>query len=959
MKGILISVTLSLVMLVQQETVAQVKPTPAKDRLNSLQTVKELRDNSLVKNLEFENIGPAIMSGRVTDLDVNPENPMEFYIAYASGGLWHTRNNGLSYTPVFDNADVITIGDIAVHWKTGTIYVGTGEVNSSRSSYAGTGMYKSVDAGATWEYLGLPESHHIGAILCHPENPDIVWVAALGHLYSPNAERGIYKTTDGGKHWKQVLYVDENTGGVELSMQSDNPDILYAAMWHRERRAWNLVESGAGSGIYKSTDGGDNWKKLNTAESGFPTGEGVGRIGIAVAPTDGNIVYAVIDNQKHRTDSDGEPADTSIYTIGDFNEINREKFLALDNDKLDKFLALNQFPKEYTAEILKQKVADGTFRPTVINEYLNLGDYVFESPIIGCEVYRSDDAGITWKKTFAGYMDDMYYTYGYYFGKIHVSPQNSQKVIIYGVPLLQSEDGGKTWKSLDADNMHADFHALWFNPQNDEHIIVGNDGGINMTYDGGKNWLKPVSPPVGQFYSIETDNATPYNVYGGLQDNGVWYGPSTYTLSNSWQSYGKYPYSIINGGDGMQVQVDTRDNRTVYTGYQFGYYARVNLDTDDAMEIRPRQEVGEYPLRFNWETPIWLSRHNRDILYYGSNRFHRSLHKGADMKTLSPDLTTNPKQGDVPYGTLTSIHESPLKFGLIYCGTDDGKVHCSNDGGYTWQEIGKGLPPSLWVSTVVASAHKVGRVYVALNGYRFDNFQPYVYMTDDNGATWVNISSNLPYEPVNVLKEGPANEDLLFIGTDNGLYISLDRGKNYMACSGGLPRVAVHDLAIQERDKDLLVATHGRSIYRADVEELSVMRAEVLESDLYVFPVGNLRYNAQQGNKFWSFGEPYTQKVRLAYYVPQATEMQAEIYNAGDTLLLVMHDTAEAGLNYWYYALNIDSRIANSFNLSAVKDRKIYKQADDGNYYLKPGTYYCLWRKPDGTALKQPFTIEE
>ncbi|MBP9548376.1 MAG: hypothetical protein KBE86_04415 [Chitinophagales bacterium] len=959
MKKKLIITTLSIALFMQSIAIAQVKSTSANDRINSLKTVEDLKEKSLVKNLQFQNIGPTIMSGRVTDLDVNPDNPFEFYVAYASGGLWYTNNNGLSFTPVFDNQEVMTIGDIAVLWKSGTIYVGTGEVNSSRSSYAGIGIYKSTDKGNTWKNIGLPESHHIGAILIHPDNPDIVWVAALGHLYSANKERGIYKTIDGGNSWKQVLYVDENTGGVELSMQANDPNIIYAAMWNRERRAWDLVESGKGSGIYKSTDGGDNWNKLNTEFSGFPSGAGAGRMGIAVAPTNSNIVYAIIDNQFPREEEKEEIIDTSIYTINDFKNITKEKFLDLNNIKLDAFLTDNYFPEKYTADVLKQKVASGEFRPTVVNEYLSLGDYVFNSPIKGCEVYRSDDAGISWKKTYEGYLDDVYYTYGYYFGKIHVSPQNADKIIIYGVPILKSIDGGKSWNSIDADNMHGDFHALWFNPKNDDEIIVGNDGGINITYDGGKNWIKPASPPVGQFYSVEVDNATPYNVYGGLQDNGVWFGPSTYTASSDWQSSGKYPYEFINGGDGMQVQVDSRDNSTIYSGFQFGYYSRINIKENDELEIRPRQDVGEYPLRFNWETPIWLSRHNRDILYYGSNRFHRSLNKGADIENLSPDLTTNPKQGNVPYGTITTIHESPLKFGLLYCGTDDGKVHFSNDGGYSWKEISKSLPQGLWVSRVWASAHKEGRLYVSLNGYRSDNFQPYIFVTEDNGITWTNISSNLPYEPVNVIKEGPANENLLFVGTDNGLYVSLDRGKTYMAFSGGLPRVAVHDLVIQEREKDLVVGTHGRSIYRADLEELSLMNAEVLNSELYAFPVEKMRYNKRQGNKYWNFGEPVEQSITLPYFSSENTNMKAEIYNSGDTLMIALTDTTEAGLNYFIYPLTIDDRIANSFNASQVKGAKNYKKADNGKYYLKPGDYYCLWTKPDGTTMKQTFTISE
>lgn len=943
-----------------QTIVAQVNPTKAEDRKKGIRNRVMLEENSLVKNVVFSNVGPTIMSGRVTDLEVNPANPLEFYIAYASGGLWYTNNNGVSYTSLFDNEDVITIGDIAVDWNSGTIYVGSGEVNSSRSSYAGMGVYKSTDKGVSWKNVGLPESHHIGAIIIHPQNPEIVWVAALGHLYSPNKERGIYKTTDGGNNWKQVLYVDENSGGVELSIQSDNPNVLYAAIWQRERRAWNFTEAGKGSGLYKSTDGGEQWKKLNSENSGFPNGEEVGRIGVCVAPSNPDIIYAVLDNQFAREEENAEEKDSTAYSIDDFKNITKEKFLLLDNTMLDAFLKDYYFPEKYSAALLKEKVASGEYRPTVINEYLSLGDYVFNLPIKGCEVYRSDDAGKTWKRTHENYLDDIYYTYGYYFGKIHVSPANPDKIVIYGVPILMSEDAGKTWKSLDADNMHGDFHALWFNPKNDDHIIVGNDGGINITYDGGKNWIKPNSPPVGQFYSVAVDDAKPYNVYGGLQDNGVWFGPSDNSNSATWQAFGKYPYTFLYGGDGMQVQVDTRDNNTIYTGFQFGYYARLNAQTNDEFSIRPRQDVGEYPLRFNWQTPIWLSRHNQDILYYGSNRFHRSLRQGDQIETLSADLTSNPKQGDVPFGTITTIHESPLKFGLLYCGTDDGKVHMSKDGGYTWKEIGQKLPSGLWVSRVWASAHHEVRIYVALNGYRQDNFQPYVFMSDNNGETWLDISSDLPYEPVNVVKEDPVNENIIYVGTDNGLYVSLNRGQQYMSFSGGLPRVAVHDLVFQETENDIVIGTHGRSIYKANLDQVQQLTDSIISRGLYAFTMKKpVHIGRNQGGKYWAFGDEILSKAVLPYYSKQKSLINGEIYTSGDTLLYSFVDTAEAGLNYYAYTLEVDAEIAEKFNTESGKRSKVYKPAANKLYYLKPGEYYCLWTNPSGMRTKQEFTVSE
>lgn len=816
---------------------AQVKPTPASQRLTKVEQRKQLESASLLNHIQFRNIGPTIMSGRIVDIEVNPDDPTEFYAAFASGGLWHTKNNGLSFDPIFDSEDILTIGDIAVHWSSKTIWVGTGEVNSSRSSYAGIGVYKSTDMGKSWQYMGLPESHHIGKIQLHPTNPNIAWVAALGRLYSSNKERGVYKTTDGGQKWKQTLYVDENTGAVEMEIDPTNPQVLYAAMWYRTRTAWNFEEAGKTSGIYKSTDGGDSWTLLNKEGSGFPSGEGVGRIGLAVFPGNSQIVYAVLDNQFRKPDT-AQKAANSRLVLRDFKDLTKEQFLALPTEKVDSFLKLNRFPAEYNFTAIKAKVESGAFKPSVIYDYLKgPNDDLFDAgSITGCEIYRSDDGGKTWKKTNTQTLGMMFSTYGYYFAKIYVSPTNADKVVILGVPLMLSTNGGQTFKTIDNEIVHSDHHALWINPKRDSHMINGNDGGINITYDDGKNWFKANSIPVGQFYAVSVDDAKPYNVYGGLQDNGVWYGPSNHRETSAWLDGGQYAYRRIGGGDGMQVQVDTRDNSTYYAGSQFGSYFRNNKQNTARLPIRPRHQLGETPLRFNWETPIWLSKHNQDILYMGSNRVHRSLVKGEQMQNLSQDLTKGGLPGDVPFGTLTCLIESSLKFGLLYAGSDDGLVHVSSDGGYTWKNITGKLPKDLWVSCITASSIKEGRVYVTLNGYRNDHFAPYVFVSDDYGTNWRAISANLPFEPINVIKEDPKHEEILYVGTDGGLYVSIDGGQQYMMWTGGMPKsVPVHDLAIQTRDNELVVATHGRSIYIGKLDDVQkifrdpVYRKEVEE----------------------------------------------------------------------------------------------------------------------------------
>ena len=803
---------------------AQIKATSAQERLKTIDQRKQLLSRSTLNETAFRNIGPSIMSGRVVDIEVNPQDPTEFYVAYASGGLWHTQNNGQSFAPIFDSVDVLTIGDIAVNWQNKHIWVGTGEVNSSRSTYAGLGVYRSANNGKTWEYLGLPESHHIGKIQLSAKDPNTAWVAVLGHLYSESKERGIYKTTDAGKSWNLTLASDANTGAVDLDIDPSNEQVLYAAMWYRTRTASNFEESGKTSGIFKSTDGGDHWTLVSTPTSGFPSGDGVGRIGLAVYPKNPSIVYAIVDNNFHQPDTAVQKAaDTSRYVLRDFKALTVDQFLALDDRKLNAFLKSprNGIPTKYSAENIKQDVKSGKLAPNCIWDYLyDANTALFETPIYGAQVYRSDNAGVSWVKTHAKPID-LYSTYGYYFGKVFVSPSNPDKIAITGVGVLLSTDGGKTFNSIGKENVHADHHFVWMNGARDSHMIIGNDGGCNITYDNGAHWFKANTPAVGQFYNIAIDMAKPYNVYGGLQDNGTWFGSSTTKENYDWYDSGHNPYTMIGGGDGMQVQVDWRDNKTVYSGSQFGFYSRQNLATKERKNVRPMRDLGEPAVRYNWQSPILLSRHNQDIFYFGSNKFHRSMSKGDSLVTLSTDLTTNPTQGDVPFGTTTTLSESPIRFGLIYVGTDDGNVQVSFNGGNSFSLISQKLPKGLYVSRVIASKYNVARVYVTLNGYRNDHFNAYVYQSDDFGTTWKQIMKDLPSEPVNVIKEDAVSEQVLYVGTDGGLYVSLDGGNSSMAWTKGLPAsVPVHDLEIHPRDHEIILGTHGRSLYVGKLDAL-------------------------------------------------------------------------------------------------------------------------------------------
>jgi photosystem II stability/assembly factor-like uncharacterized protein len=826
LKGLLILVSISTL------TNAQVKITPGEDRLKSIEQKKLLEQRSVLNSIEFRSIGPTVMSGRVVDVDVNPTEPTEFYVAYASGGLWHTTNNGQSFTPIFDSVPTQTIGDIAVNWRTGTIWVGTGEVNSSRSSYAGIGIYKSKDFGRTWQYLGLPESHHIGKIVLHPMDDNTAWVAALGHLYSPNKERGVYKTSDGGQTWKQILYVDDNTGAVDLEVNPRNPSELYAAMWYRTRRAWNFEESGATSGIYKSVDGGNTW---TLSSSGFLTGNGVGRIGLAVFDKNPQIVYAIVDNQNSRPES---KKDTLVYTLAELKNLNKEQFAQLEERKLDTLLKRNRLSSRYTAKQIKELVASGQLKSTVLYDYLYMNTG-FEGTPIGAEVYRSDDAGKSWKKMNDKFLS-VFSTYGYYFGKIYVSPYNENKVFAIGFTAQVSTDGGKTFKIMDKPNVHVDHHALWINPSKDSHLVDGNDGGLNITYDDGEHWFKANTPAVGQFYSVTVDDAKPYNVYGGLQDNNVWYGPSTNKEGYGWYANGDYPFKSIVGGDGMQVQVDTRDNQTTYAGSQFGNYVRLNRTNprQTTRRITPQHSLGEKPYRFNWQTPILLSKHNQDVLYFGGQKLFRSLNRGDSMVSMGGDLTKGGKEGDVPYGTITAISESPLRFGLVYVGTDDGNIQLTKDGGYSWMLLNNkatttskskqlSLPENLWVSRLTASKYREPRVYLSLNGYRNDDFSPYLYVSEDYGQTWIQLGKDLPQEPINVVKEDPKNENILYVGTDGGLYVSFNKGQSFMTWTAGMPiAVPVHDLAFQERENEIVIGTHGRSLYISKLDDVQGLQTD-------------------------------------------------------------------------------------------------------------------------------------
>lgn len=845
-------------------------PTPPQERLSSFTKHMEMARKSPFRLLKWEELGPTIVEGRVVDIEPIPGKPFSFLVASASGGVWMTENNGTTFYPIFKAQATYTIGDIAVAPSNPRIiWVGTGENNSSRSSYAGTGIYKSTDGGKTWKLMGLTDSHHIGRIIVHPKNPDIVYVAVIGHLYTHDNVRGLYKTTDGGKHWEKLpIPTNRTTGVIDIAMNPSNPNELIAATWERDRRAWNFVESGEGSGLWKTTDGGKSWKRLTR---GFPTGWFVGRIGISYSRSNPKIVYAVMDNQKLIPPRKVVKKQKGL-TFEKLKLMSNEDFLKISDKELSSFLRMNRLP--YSAKQIKKWVKEGKLTVKMIVEHINDAQRrLLETKVVGPEVYKSTDGGETWKKVNKDYIEGVFSTYGYYFGQIRVDPKNPDKVFILGVPLMVSNDGGKTWKRVNAKGVHADHHAMWIDPSNPARIIIGNDGGIDFSYDGGKTWKNSRVLPITQFYTVEVEQGkVPYKICGGTQDNGV-------LCSDNFRGPYSPPWKLILGGDGGFMDFDPSNPDVRYAAFQFGYIFR--LENGKQKFIRPGLKPWEKPLRFNWITPFFVSKYNPLILYLGANRLMKSYDRGDRWYPISSDLTTNPPQGDVPYGTITAISESHFKPGRLYVGTDDGKVWFTDNDGTTWKEINSGLPKK-WVTRIVASKYKEGRVYITLTGYRDDDFNTYVYTSDDFGKTWHSIKGNLPQEPLNVIRE--IGEGKLLLGSDFGIYLSMDNGKTWYSLRANLPTIPVYDLKYQWKAKEIVIATHGRGMWKLDGAVIENIKPEVFAKEYELtFVRDGLIYPFSMGY----MAEPYPLKLPTAYiWSAKKTKAKIVVKNSRGKVLL-------------------------------------------------------------------------
>lgn len=921
--------------------------------------------DSWAKAFTWRGIGPANMSGRITSISVFENDPSTYWVATASGGLVKTTNNGVTFTHQFDKESTVSIGDVCVAPSNKEIvWVGTGEANPRNSVSCGDGVYKSTDGGLKWTNMGLKKTYQIGKILIHPTNPEIVYVGALGRLYGPNEERGLFKTVDGGKNWEKVFYTDANTGVIDMRMDPTNPDTIYVAMWERRRDefdswpgggipdgydAYDPVKKwGPTAGIYKTVDGGKNFKKLT---NGLPTNE-MGRTGIDLYRKDPKVLFAIIDCAKigmgtapkkgaiasttfmglQGEDAEGNggakltrvtpdgPAekaglkvDDIIVKAGNKPIATYEALTSLAAEAKPGDKVLFQVKRGEKTEVIELVYAERPFgkgggggggfggpgagtrtRPNAANyggQAANVQDQQGPNSHEYGGIYKSTDGGETWKRINSVNPRPMY------FSQVRVDPSDDRYLSVLGVNLYVSSDGGKTFQQSQR-GIHADQHAIWIDPKDGRHQIIGTDGGFYSTYDRGRNWDHHNYFAFGQFYHVAVCNKKPYWVYGGLQDNGCWGQPSM-----GLQGAGPLNEDVIslNGGDGYVCRVDPNDPDQIYAESQNGGMVRYHLKTGERVGIKPgiqrgagigpmpkkvdepeappakKEEGGEAAptgggYRFNWNTPYILSNFNSHILYAGGNFVFKSVKKGDNWKIISPDITRT------KHGSATAIAESPRNPDVLWAGTDDGNLWITRDGGLKWTNVADkvGLKKPTWVATIEASRFAEGRAYVAFDAHRTDDDAPYVYMTDDFGQTWTSITNNLPTGSTRCLREDVTNRNLLYCGTEFALFASLDRGKSWTKINSNLPTVAVHEVAVHPTAGEIVAATHGRSLWILDVTALRQMASEKIKDEATLYkPNTVVRWHelpsrGRSGRRF--VGENPRPGAHIFYSLPKKAE---------------------------------------------------------------------------------------
>ncbi|HSP14479.1 MAG TPA: hypothetical protein VLV78_06990 [Thermoanaerobaculia bacterium] len=780
--------------------------------------------NETFKALKFREIGPAVMGGRIDDFAVVESNPDIIFVGTASGGVFKTTNGGTTWQAVFDDQPVSSIGDVTVAPSDPSIvWAGSGESNNRQSSSWGNGVYKSTDGGKTWKHLGLDATRHIGRIVISPADPNTVYVAAAGSLWGPSKDRGVYKTTNGGETWNKVLFVNEDTGVNDIAMDPESPGTLIAAAYQRRRTVFGFNGGGPGSGLYKSTDGGATWKKL---EKGLPWDP---------AKEEGPTGESDLRGEERRDERRDERR-------ADSQSAPREGGPTRESD-------LRQSDLRQSAPDSQPAPKDiGRIGVDFFRRNGNVVYAIIQHAAGG--VFRSDDKGETWTK-----MSDTN-PRGSYYSNIRIDPNNDQRIWVLGAQMYVSEDGGKTFKTNVVQRIHGDFHAMWIDPRDSDHMITGSDGGIYLSRDRGRSWDFVNTIPLGQFYEIGLDMSKPYRICGGLQDNNAWCGPSA-TMEP--RGIANSDWYTVGGGDGFYAQWDPVDPNIVYAESQDGNLLRRNLKTHESRSIRPPAPEGER-YRFQWNSPLVVSAFDTRTIYYGGNYLFKSTDRGDSWTRLGNDLTTGQDRDKMPimgrvadrsmislndgvqaWPAITTISESPKNADLLWAGTDDGNLQVTRDGGKTWKNVAdkvKGLPKGTYVSRVVASRFAEGTAYAAFDGHRSDDFNAYLYMTTDFGETWKPIKSGLPTDAdiVHVIREHYRNPKLLFAGTEHGLYISPDQGGHWTRLELNLPTVPVDDIAIHPRENDLVLATHGRSIWILDdLTPFEQWADSIASEDLHLF----------------------------------------------------------------------------------------------------------------------------
>jgi photosystem II stability/assembly factor-like uncharacterized protein len=872
----------------------------------------------LLQRFVWRSIGPAVMGGRLDDIAVAESDPSTIYLGFATSGVWKSTNNGTTWAPIFDSQEVASIGDVEIAPSDpNIIYVGTGEPNNRQSSSFGAGVYKSTDAGKTFTYVGLKETQSIGRMVIHPKDPNTVYVAAVGHLFGPNPERGLYKTTDGGKTWTNTKFIDNDTGFIDVVMHPTDPNTLVAASYQRRRQPWGFNGGGTGSGIWRTSDGGKSWSRL--MGNGLPTNPIIGRIGLNYSRSNPRVVYAQIEVGASGGTGAGVNDDGSLVQPGQ-----------------------GRGGGGGGGGRGGQQQAPPPPDPNRSG------------------VWRSDDGGKTWQFRSNNNNRPMYYS------KIRVDPNNPDIVYTTGASAYKSTDGGKTFDNMSGQS-HGDHHQIWINPRNSNHLLIGNDGGLDVSYDQGETWEEISLMALGQFYAISADMRKPYYVCGGLQDNGSWCGPSAVRSQGGIMNHHWYR---IGGGDGFYTANDPRDWAIGYQESQDGATGRYNLRTGETRTIRPSGPISEQQrqqlqqlqqqgggrgggggggggrggfnpegnivpppppgtaFRFYWSTPFTLSRHNPDIIYLGGDRLFKSTNRG-DTWSASADLTNNIGRNDRPimgvdgkgpmaskhdgaasYSNIVTIGESPLAPAVVWVGTNDGNVQVSRDGGATFKNVAgnvQGVPKETHVSRVEPSHFEAGTCYVTFDGHRTDDHKPYVFVTRDYGATWTPISSNLPLGHVNVVREDPKSPNLLYLGTEYAFYISLNGGKEWKRFMTGLPTVRIDDILVHPRDNDLIVGTHGRSIWIIDdITPLQHLSDAVLTADAHLFPpraATRWMADTQQSNGLGAAkhfrGQNPQGGTAISYYLKSAPsgDVKITISTIGGQVVRELEGTKLAGLN--------------------------------------------------------------